>query len=67
MYCSPNISRLIKSRRMRWAWHVAHMGERRAAHRERDHLEDKGVDESVILRWDFRKWDFRGMNWIDLV
>ena len=26
---SPNIVRLIKSRRMRWARHVAHMGERR--------------------------------------
>jgi len=27
--CSPNIVRLIKSRRMRWAGHVACMGERR--------------------------------------
>jgi len=25
--------------------------------RERDHLEDTGVDGSVILRWIFRKWD----------
>jgi hypothetical protein len=25
---SPNVIRLIKSRRMRWARHVAHMGER---------------------------------------
>ena len=25
MYCSPNIVRAIKSRRMRWAGHVAHM------------------------------------------
>ena len=23
LYCSPNIVRVIKSRRMRWAWHVA--------------------------------------------
>ena len=29
MYCSPNIVRVIKSRRMRWAGHVARMGERR--------------------------------------
>jgi len=29
LYCSPNISRVIKSRRMRWAGHVARMGERR--------------------------------------
>jgi hypothetical protein len=26
-YCSPNIIRQIKSRRMRWAGHVARMGE----------------------------------------
>jgi hypothetical protein len=24
----PNIIRMIKSRRMRWAWLVAHMGEK---------------------------------------
>jgi len=29
LYCSPNIFRVIKSRRMRWAGHVAHMQERR--------------------------------------
>jgi hypothetical protein len=26
LYCSPNIVRVIKSRRMRWAAHVARMG-----------------------------------------
>ena len=30
LYSPPNIFRLIKSRRMRWAGHVAHMGEARA-------------------------------------
>jgi hypothetical protein len=25
--------------------------------RERDHLEDKGIDGTIILRWIFRKWD----------
>jgi len=29
LYCSPNIVRVIKSRRMRWAWHVERMGEER--------------------------------------
>ena len=29
LHCSPNIFRVIKSRRMRWAGHVARMGERR--------------------------------------
>ena len=33
LYSSPNIVRVIKSRRMRWAWHVAHMGEGRGAYR----------------------------------
>ena len=27
LYCSPNIVRVIKSRRMRWATHMARMGE----------------------------------------
>ena len=31
--CSPNIVRVIKSRRMRWAGHVARVGEGRAAYR----------------------------------
>ena len=29
LYFSPNIVRVIKSRRMRWAGHVARMGEER--------------------------------------
>jgi len=29
LYCSPNIVRVIKSRSMKWAGHVARMGERR--------------------------------------
>jgi hypothetical protein len=33
LYFSPNIVRMIKSRRMRWAGHVAHMGERTGVNR----------------------------------
>ena len=51
LYSLPNIVRVIKSRRMRWAGHVARMGEKRAYTefwwgnlRERDHLGDSGVD-----------------------
>jgi hypothetical protein len=35
--------------------------------RERDHLEDPGVDERIILRWIFRKWDvgvWNGLGWL---
>ena len=33
LYSSPNIVQGIKSRRMRWAGHVARMGEERGVHR----------------------------------
>jgi hypothetical protein len=33
LYSSPNIVRVIKSRRMRWAGHVAHRGEGRSVYR----------------------------------
>ena len=34
--------------------------------RERDHFGDRDVGGTIILRWIFRKWDVRGMDWIDL-
>jgi hypothetical protein len=33
LYSSPNVIQVIKSRRMRWARHVACMGERRGLYR----------------------------------
>ena len=33
MYCLPNIVRVVKSRRMRWAGHVLCMGEDSGVHR----------------------------------
>ena len=33
LYCSRNMFRVIKSRIMRWAGHVARMGERRGVYR----------------------------------
>ena len=33
LYSVPNIVRVVKSRRMRWAGHVARMGEDRGVHR----------------------------------
>jgi len=56
LYCSPNIVQVIKSRRMRWAGHVARMGEERGVtgfwwgnRREGDHWGDLGVDGWIIL------------------
>lgn len=33
--------------------------------RERDHLEDLGVDVRIILKWILWTWD-SGMDWVDL-
>jgi hypothetical protein len=67
LYSSPNIFRVIKSRRKRWAGNATRKGERKGVYRvlvgklrERGHLEDPGVDERIILRWIFRKWDGGG-------
>ena len=64
LYSSPNIVRVIKSRRMRWAGHVARMGEDRVYigswwgdRREGDHWGDLGVDGWIILGWISRRWD----------
>ena len=53
----PNIFRVIKSRRMKWAGHVARMGEWRGVYRVlmgnpegKNHLREPGVDGRIILR-----------------
>ena len=63
-YSLPNIVRVVKSRRMRWAGRVVRMGEGRGVYRlwwgnlrERDHLGDPDADGRIILRWIFRKWE----------
>jgi hypothetical protein len=63
LFSLPNIVRVVKSRRMRWAGHVARMGEGEVCTgfwwgnlRERDHWGDPYVDGRIILRWVFRKW-----------
>ena len=73
LYSSPNIVRVIKSRRMRWAGHVARMGEERGAYRVlvgkpegKNHWVDLGVDGWIILGWISRRWDvgmWTGLGW----
>jgi hypothetical protein len=50
VFSSPSIIRMIKSRRIRWAWHVARTGEKRNAYRifgvsqnKRDHWEEQDL------------------------
>jgi len=64
LYSSPNNVRVIKSRRMRWAGHVARMGEERGvgciwswwgSRRERDHWGGLGADGWIVLGWISRR------------
>jgi hypothetical protein len=73
LYSSPNIVRVIKSRGMRWAGHVARMGEGRGVYsvlverpegkrplgRPRRRWEDN-------IKMDLRKTGTDGANWIQL-
>jgi len=73
LYSSPNIVRVMKSRRMIWTGHVARMGEERGCigscwgnRREGDHWGDLGVDGWLILGWISRRWDvgiWTGLDW----
>jgi hypothetical protein len=67
LYTSPHIVRVIKSRRMRWAGHVAGMGEGR--YRKPEGMRPLGRPRR---RWEYNsKTDLRvigieGANWIRL-
>jgi len=74
LYSSPTNVRVIKSRRMRWAWYVARI-ERGEAYtgfwcrnlRERENWGDPGVDGRIILRWILREWVvgvWNGSSWL---
>jgi hypothetical protein len=73
LYSSPNIIRVIKSRRMRWAGHVARMGEGRGAyriwvgrHEGRSPLgrPRRGWENNVKI--DLQEVGWGGMDWIDM-
>jgi hypothetical protein len=58
LYSSPDIIRQNKSRRMGWAGHVARMGRGETCKgfwwespKEKDHLEDEGVDGRMGSKW----------------
>jgi hypothetical protein len=58
LYSSPNIVRVIKPRRMRWAGHVARMGRGEVftgfwlgGLKLRDYWKDGGVGGRITLRW----------------
>jgi hypothetical protein len=65
LYSSPNIIRVIKSRRLRWAGHVVRMGKRSGAHRV---LVEKPEGRRQLGR-SRRKWedniktDLREVKW----
>ena len=71
LYCSPNIVREIKWRRMRWAGHVARMGEERGVYRvlvgkpegrrPLGRPRRRWVDYIRTDRWDVDIWT--GLGW----
>jgi hypothetical protein len=73
LYSSPNIIRVIKSRRMRWARHVARMGEGRGAYRVlvgrpeggRTHGRPRRRWEDNI-KMDLQEVEWGCMGWIDM-
>jgi hypothetical protein len=73
LYSPPNIIRMIKSRRMRWAGHVARMGKKRNAYRILvGNPEGKSPRGRWVGRWvdnikmDLREIGWDGMDWIDM-
>jgi len=73
LYYSPNIVRVIKSRRMRWAGHVAPMGEGRGVYRvlvgRREGKRPLGITRHMWednIKMDLREIGIDETNWIRL-
>jgi hypothetical protein len=65
LYSSPSIIRIVKSRMIRWAGHVARMGEKRNAYRLLVGKPDQDVGGWIILGWILERWG--GVMWTGLV
>jgi hypothetical protein len=73
LYSSTNIIRVIKSRRLRWAGHVAHMGEGRGAYmilvrrpdgrRPFGRLRGRWEDN---IKMDLQEVEWDGVAWVDM-
>jgi hypothetical protein len=73
LYSSPRIIRMIKSRRIRWAGHVARMGARRNSYRilvgkpegrrPLGRRRRRWVDN---IKMDVREMEWDAIDWIDL-
>jgi len=71
LYTSPNIIRVIKSERMRWAGHVAHTGELRNTYilvvkPEKERPLGKPRRRWGDIRMDLRDTGWEGVDWIHL-
>jgi hypothetical protein len=64
-FCSPNIIRQIKSRRMWWAGHVARMGEEKNVYRVLM-AKPEGKRPLDGIRMDFRQIGWGVVDWIQL-
>jgi hypothetical protein len=71
-YSSPSIIRIMKARRMRWAGHVARMGEERNAYRilvgkpEGKRLPRKPKCRRLDIRMDLVEVGWGDVDWIGL-
>jgi hypothetical protein len=68
LYSSKSVTRMIKSRRMRWTQHTARMGEKRnvcmIGQRPLGRPRGKRLD---TIKMDLREIGWGGMDWIHLV
>jgi hypothetical protein len=72
-YSSPSIIRMIKSRNMRWAGHIARMRDKRNAYRilvgkpeRKSPLGNLDIGGRIILNCILEKTGWGGLDWIDL-